>query len=58
MKATETLGRAYAYTCMRTHVRVLETMKDKFSAFKAWFGTNPTLFGSSSKTLLFYYKKP
>ena len=64
-KATENLGHAYAYTRMhmhaqalRTHTRVLETMKGKFFAFKTWFGTNPTSFSSRPKPLFFDYIKP
>ena len=49
---------AYAYMGMRMHATVLETTKDKFSAFKTWFGTNPTSFGSHSKPLFSDYKKP
>ena len=58
MKAIKTLGRAYAYTCMCTYARVLETMKDEFSVFKTWFGTNLTSSGSCSKALCFDYIKP
>ena len=31
---------AYAHMGMREHARVLETMKDKYFAFKTWFGMN------------------
>ena len=48
----------YAYTSMRVHARVPETMKDKFSAFKIWFGMNPTSSGCHSKPLFSDYKKP
>ena len=48
---------AYKYMGMRTHVRVLETMKDKFSTLKLGFGTNPTSSGSNSKLPFFNYKK-
>ena len=48
---------AYAYTGIRAHARVPKTMKEKFSAFKTWFGMNPTLFGSHSKPLFSDYKK-
>jgi len=47
---------AYTYTGMRTHVRVLETMKD--SALKMDFGMNPTSNGSRSKPLFSHYIKP
>ena len=51
------------YACIRIHghrmhATVLETTKDKFSAFKTWFGKNPTSFGSHSKPLFSDYKKP
>ena len=39
----------YTYTSMRAHVRVLETMKGKFSAFKTWFGMNLTSSRSRSE---------
>ena len=48
---------AYAHMGMHEHDRVPETMKDKFSAFKTWFGMNPTLSGSHSKPLFSDYKK-
>ena len=48
----------YAYMSMGMHARVLKTTKGKFSAFKTWFGTNPTKFGSCSKPLFSDYKKP
>ena len=40
-----------AYTSMRTHVKVPETMKDKFFALKLRFGMNPTSSKSCSKPL-------
>ena len=46
----------YEYTGMRTHVRILETIKDKFSTLKLGFGTNPTSSGSRSKPPFFNYK--
>ena len=49
---------AYAYTGMRMHVRVLEIVKDKFSALNFVFGTNPTSSRSHSKTPFSNYKKP
>ena len=45
-------------TGMRTHARVLETMKGKFSALKLRFGMNLTSSGSRSKPLFSQYKKP
>ena len=48
----------YAYTSMRTHARVLETMKGKFFALKLRFGMNLTSSGSYSKPLFSQYKKP
>ena len=55
--------RAYA-SCMRTHTcmgihvhaRVLEAIKDKFSAFKTWFETNLTSFVSYSNLAFSDYK--
>lgn len=47
-----------AYTYTRTHARVPETMKDKFSALKLRFGINPTSFESHSKSPFSQYKKP
>ena len=38
--------------------RVLETIKDKFSTLNLRFGTNPTSFGSPSKTQFFNFIKP
>ena len=52
---------AYAYTSMRTHVRVPETMKDKeffFFCIKDGFWNESTLFGSRSKPLFSHYTKP
>ena len=43
---------------MRTHARVPETMRDKFSALKLRFGTNPTSSGSRSKPSFSHYIKP
>ena len=43
---------------MRTHVRVLETMKCNFSALKVRFGMNLTLFESCSKPPFSQYKIP
>ena len=37
------------YAGLRMHVRVLETMKDKFFNIKCEVGMNPTSFGSHSK---------
>ena len=48
----------YAYMSMRTHVRVLETMRDKFFALNLRFGTNPTLFVSHFKPSFSHYIKP
>ena len=56
--APDLRAHANAYTGIRVHARVPETMKDKFFAFKTWFGTNPTSSGCRSKPLFFDYKKP
>ena len=36
---------------MCAHAKVLETRKERFYAFKTWFGTNPTSSGSRPKLL-------
>ena len=46
-------------SCMCTHARVLETMKNKFFfALKLRFGTNLISSGSCSKPSFSQYKKP
>ena len=57
LRAHASYTRAHTRACM--HMLGSRNYERKvFLHLKLGFGTNPTSFGSHSKTLFFYYKKP